>query len=157
MDLSGKEGKIGYDFEDETYYFCSELCKDHFAKEPKNTPRRLNEKGRPNGSPLRQFDCAGKTYPRAATASPRNLACIAWLSSITLSRFSELCHKIKQVALQAHAMGSMTASGSTRASGLPRVSGQAIQAPPASPTTEKWQPTGPGARRCRPPRSLRRH
>jgi YHS domain-containing protein len=34
MDLSGQEGKIGYDFEDVTYYFCSELCKDHFAKEP---------------------------------------------------------------------------------------------------------------------------
>jgi YHS domain-containing protein len=35
MDLSGKAGKIGYDFEDVTYYFCSELCKDRFAKEPK--------------------------------------------------------------------------------------------------------------------------
>jgi len=35
LDLSGKEGKIGYDFEDVTYYFCSELCKEHFAKEPK--------------------------------------------------------------------------------------------------------------------------
>jgi YHS domain-containing protein len=35
MDLSGQEGKIGYDFEDVTYYFCSELCKDRFAREPK--------------------------------------------------------------------------------------------------------------------------
>jgi P-type Cu+ transporter len=35
MDLSAQEGKIGYDFEDETYYFCSELCKDRFAREPR--------------------------------------------------------------------------------------------------------------------------
>jgi YHS domain-containing protein len=35
MDLSGQEGKVGYDFEDVTYYFCSELCKEHFKKEPK--------------------------------------------------------------------------------------------------------------------------
>jgi YHS domain-containing protein len=40
MDLSGKEGKIGYDFEDVTYYFCSELCKDHFAKEPKKYAKK---------------------------------------------------------------------------------------------------------------------
>ena len=35
MELSGQEGKVGYDFEDVTYYFCSELCKEHFVKEPK--------------------------------------------------------------------------------------------------------------------------
>jgi YHS domain-containing protein len=40
MDLSGKEGKIGYDFEDEVYYFCSELCKDRFAKEPKKFAKK---------------------------------------------------------------------------------------------------------------------
>jgi YHS domain-containing protein len=40
MDLSGKEGKVGYDFEDETYYFCSELCKDHFVKEPKKYTKK---------------------------------------------------------------------------------------------------------------------
>jgi YHS domain-containing protein len=34
MDLSAMHGKLAYDFEDETYYFCSELCKDRFAKEP---------------------------------------------------------------------------------------------------------------------------
>jgi len=34
MDLSGMHGKFAYDFEDETYYFCSELCKDRFAREP---------------------------------------------------------------------------------------------------------------------------
>jgi len=35
MELSGMHGKFAYDFENETYYFCSELCKDRFAKEPK--------------------------------------------------------------------------------------------------------------------------
>jgi P-type Cu+ transporter len=35
MDLSALHGKFAYDFEDETYYFCSELCKDRFVKEPK--------------------------------------------------------------------------------------------------------------------------
>jgi YHS domain-containing protein len=40
MDLSGREGKIGYDFEDVTYYFCSELCKDHFVKEPRKYARK---------------------------------------------------------------------------------------------------------------------
>ena len=34
MDLSEMHGKFAYDFEDETYYFCSELCKERFAKEP---------------------------------------------------------------------------------------------------------------------------
>jgi YHS domain-containing protein len=40
MDLSGHEGKVGYDFEDVTYYFCSELCKDHFVKEPKKYAKK---------------------------------------------------------------------------------------------------------------------
>ena len=40
LDLSGKEGRIGYDFEDVTYYFCSELCKDHFVKEPKRYAKK---------------------------------------------------------------------------------------------------------------------
>jgi Cu+-exporting ATPase len=40
MDLSGQEGKIGYDFEDVTYYFCSELCKEHFAKEPEKFAKK---------------------------------------------------------------------------------------------------------------------
>jgi YHS domain-containing protein len=40
MDLSGQEGKLGYDFEDVTYYFCSELCKDHFVKEPKKYAKK---------------------------------------------------------------------------------------------------------------------
>jgi Cu+-exporting ATPase len=34
MDLSGMHGKFAYEFEDETYYFCSEMCKERFAKEP---------------------------------------------------------------------------------------------------------------------------
>jgi YHS domain-containing protein len=35
MDLTAMHGKFMYDFEDEVYYFCSELCKDKFAAEPK--------------------------------------------------------------------------------------------------------------------------
>jgi P-type Cu+ transporter len=35
MDLKEMHGKFAYEFEDETYYFCSELCKDRFTKEPK--------------------------------------------------------------------------------------------------------------------------
>jgi len=35
MDLSAIHGKYMYDFEDEVYYFCSELCKDKFAADPK--------------------------------------------------------------------------------------------------------------------------
>jgi Cu+-exporting ATPase len=34
MDLKDLHGKFAYEFEDETYYFCSEMCKDRFAKEP---------------------------------------------------------------------------------------------------------------------------
>lgn len=35
LDLSAMHGKFAYDFEEETYYFCSELCKDRFKAEPK--------------------------------------------------------------------------------------------------------------------------
>ncbi len=34
MDLKEIQGKYSYDFEDEVYYFCSELCRDKFAAEP---------------------------------------------------------------------------------------------------------------------------
>ena len=34
IDLAEMHGKFAYDFEDETYYFCSELCKDRFAAQP---------------------------------------------------------------------------------------------------------------------------
>jgi len=40
MDLSGMHGKFAYEFEDETYYFCSELCKDQFAKEPEKFAKK---------------------------------------------------------------------------------------------------------------------
>ena len=40
MDLSALHGKFAYDFEEETYYFCSELCKDRFAKEPKKYTKK---------------------------------------------------------------------------------------------------------------------
>jgi YHS domain-containing protein len=35
IDLTAEHGKFTYDFEDEVYYFCSELCKDKFEAEPK--------------------------------------------------------------------------------------------------------------------------
>jgi Cu+-exporting ATPase len=35
LDLTEIHGKYMYDFEDEVYYFCSELCKEKFAAEPK--------------------------------------------------------------------------------------------------------------------------
>jgi YHS domain-containing protein len=34
IDLTAEHGKFMYDFEDEVYYFCSELCKEKFAAEP---------------------------------------------------------------------------------------------------------------------------
>jgi Cu+-exporting ATPase len=34
IDLTEEHGKFAYDFEDETYYFCSELCKEKFAAQP---------------------------------------------------------------------------------------------------------------------------
>jgi YHS domain-containing protein len=34
MDLKEMHGKLAYEFEDQTYYFCSEMCKERFAKEP---------------------------------------------------------------------------------------------------------------------------
>jgi P-type Cu+ transporter len=40
MDLKDMHGKFAYEFEDETYYFCSQLCKDHFAKEPKKYAKK---------------------------------------------------------------------------------------------------------------------
>jgi YHS domain-containing protein len=40
MDLSEIHGKYMYDFEDEVYYFCSELCKDKFAAEPKKYAKK---------------------------------------------------------------------------------------------------------------------
>jgi YHS domain-containing protein len=33
MDLK-ETGRYSYDFEDQVYYFCSELCRDKFANEP---------------------------------------------------------------------------------------------------------------------------
>ena len=33
-DLKEIPGRYTYDFEDQVYYFCSELCRDKFANEP---------------------------------------------------------------------------------------------------------------------------
>jgi YHS domain-containing protein len=35
MDLESLHGKFMYDFEDKTYYFCSEACRDEFVQQPK--------------------------------------------------------------------------------------------------------------------------
>jgi len=35
IDLTAEHGKFMYDFEDEVYYFCSELCKEQFAANPR--------------------------------------------------------------------------------------------------------------------------
>ena len=40
MDLSEIHGKYMYDFEDEVYHFCSEMCKDKFAAEPKKYAKK---------------------------------------------------------------------------------------------------------------------
>jgi len=34
MDLKSHHGEFMYDFEDVTYHFCSELCRDEFIKQP---------------------------------------------------------------------------------------------------------------------------
>jgi P-type Cu+ transporter len=40
MDLSDLHGKFAYEFEDEVYYFCSELCRDKFQAEPKKFAKK---------------------------------------------------------------------------------------------------------------------
>ena len=46
MDLSGKEGKVGYDFEDETYYSVPNSARTTLRRSRKNTPSRPSEKKR---------------------------------------------------------------------------------------------------------------
>jgi YHS domain-containing protein len=40
LDLEGKHGQFMYDFEDVTYYFCSELCKNEFARQPEKFAKK---------------------------------------------------------------------------------------------------------------------
>jgi YHS domain-containing protein len=40
LDLNAGHGKYTYDFEDEVYYFCSELCKEKFTAEPKKYAKK---------------------------------------------------------------------------------------------------------------------
>ena len=40
MELSDIHGKYMYDFEDEVYYFCSEMCKEKFAAEPQKYAKK---------------------------------------------------------------------------------------------------------------------
>ena len=34
LDLKAMHGKFAYDFEDQTYWFCSEACREQFAAQP---------------------------------------------------------------------------------------------------------------------------
>ena len=34
LDLKARHGKFAYDFEDETYWFCSEACREEFTAQP---------------------------------------------------------------------------------------------------------------------------
>ncbi len=34
MDLEAHHGQYMYDFEDKTYFFCSEACKEEFTRQP---------------------------------------------------------------------------------------------------------------------------
>ncbi len=40
MDLTAEHGKFAYDFEEETYYFCSELCKREFEARPQKYAKK---------------------------------------------------------------------------------------------------------------------
>ena len=40
MDLESQHGEFMYDFEDVTYYFCSELCKNEFIKQPEKFAKK---------------------------------------------------------------------------------------------------------------------
>jgi YHS domain-containing protein len=40
LDLEAQHGKFMYDFEDTTYHFCSELCKEEFAKQPEKFAKK---------------------------------------------------------------------------------------------------------------------
>ena len=40
LDLEAQHGKFMYEFEDMTYYFCSELCRDEFARQPEKFAKK---------------------------------------------------------------------------------------------------------------------
>jgi len=40
MDLGAQHGKFMCDFEDVTYHFCSELCKEEFARQPEKFAKK---------------------------------------------------------------------------------------------------------------------
>jgi Cu+-exporting ATPase len=43
LDLKAGHGKFAYDFEDETYWFCSEACREEFTAQPQ---KYLKETGK---------------------------------------------------------------------------------------------------------------
>ncbi|MFZ2086960.1 MAG: YHS domain-containing protein [Desulfobaccales bacterium] len=42
LDLAAQHGQFMYDFEDVTYYFCSELCKNEFIRQPERFVKKSN-------------------------------------------------------------------------------------------------------------------
>lgn len=40
LDLEAQHGKFMYDFEDVTYHFCSEACRQEFAQQPKKFAKK---------------------------------------------------------------------------------------------------------------------
>ena len=43
MDLESHHGQFMYDFEDKTYYFCSQACKEEFAQQPEKFAKKEGE------------------------------------------------------------------------------------------------------------------
>ena len=43
LDLKAMHGKYAYDFEDETYWFCSEACKEEFSAQPDKYPKKTGK------------------------------------------------------------------------------------------------------------------
>jgi len=44
IDLTAMHGEFAYDFEEETYWFCSELCRDQFAAQPQKYAKKKKDK-----------------------------------------------------------------------------------------------------------------
>ncbi len=43
LDLAAAHGRFTYDFEDETYWFCSELCREEFTQNPEKYLKYLRK------------------------------------------------------------------------------------------------------------------
>jgi Cu+-exporting ATPase len=43
MDIKNMHDKYAYDFEEEVYYFCSEMCREKFAQEPETYLKNIKK------------------------------------------------------------------------------------------------------------------